>query len=804
MKKKLTVAAGVFLLLILTGITALVIMFFVIRDSTTDWKPFVFEMPVYPEKTILADGYYLEQVQPILNRRCIACHGCLDSPCMLKMTNHEGVMRGAYARNPEATHIFAEAPIRLNNEPNLAAWRKRGFKPVVERQGDPRERPNRSVLYQMLSAGHANNKPGFAVKPLEEIYYNLDAHLCPSSKTIESYLEKRPYAGMPFGFPAITDEERGVFYNWIVAGSPGPTAAEMARKQAASRPDVIQRWEDFLNQKDARSPLTSRYIFEHVFLATITFKEMPGEFFRLVRSASPLATSAKPGAGATADASPIREIITARPFDTPYIDGVDKFNYRLQKITSSCVQKSFFVWDLDDKVLARLDELFFKTEWPSMEHADPGYDSHNPFVVFQAIPARSRSLFMLENSKLIASGMIRGPVCVGNIATYAIKDYFWVFFVDPDSDPSVLSPELGLKSWDDFMSFEVWRNAAYEDAYAKTLNSYKPNGYSISDVWDGDRTNPNAWLTILRNETNATVMHGRKGGTPATFWLIDYSGFERLYYSLVAEYTYWGSVEEKLATWEFMGYLRQEFEDNFLRLFPKQERSEYRSKWTRGVGQELLFTMPFPGESEKTAVPVDDLDPVSGVLTLIQRRLGEQVSGPRDMLNQTGESSGIPKEPLKTTAEWAAAANTLTMKTHQDFTRYLPSVTFLRVNFADESKVYTLIANRSYGFNDVVFDENGARQPQLDTLSVYQGLVGDFPNLLVEVPAEKAGQMLADLRAINSEDAWLAWRAQYGTLRNQAEFWPLFDWFTDWNFANRQPEAGHFDLRYYSLLNSTY
>ena len=107
-------------------------------------------------------------------------------------------------------------------------------------------------------------------------------------------------------------------------------------------------------------------------------------------------------------------------------------------------------------------------------------------------------------------------------------------------------------------------------------------------------------------------------------------------------------------------------------------------------------------------------------------------------------------------------------------------------------------------FNDVVFDENGARQPQLDTLSVYQGLVGDFPNLLVEVPAEKAGQMLTDLRAVNSEDAWLAWRTQYGTLRNQAKFWPLFDWFTDWNFANRQPEAGHFDLRYYSLLNSKY
>ena len=804
MKKKLAIAAGLALLLILAGTTALVIMFFVVRDSTTDWKPFVYEMPVYPEETRLADGYYLNQVQPIFNRRCIACHGCLDSPCLLKLTNHEGVIRGAYARNPEATHIFAEAPVRLNNEPNLAAWRKRGFHPVIEQQGDPVERPHRSVLYQMLAAGQDHNQPGFAVKPLEEIYYNFDSQVCPCSQGIESYLEKRPYAGMPFGFPAISDEDRSVIYNWLVAGAPGPTAAEMKREQTASRPELIQRWESFLNQADKRSPLVSRYIFEHIFLATISFKEMPGEFFRLVRSASPPVAAANAAEATSADASPIREIITARPFDSPYIDGVDKCYYRLQKITSSWVQKSFIVWSLDDNVLSRLDELFFKTQWPSMEHIEPGYDSHNPFVVFQAIPARSRSLFMLENSKLIANGMIRGPVCVGNIATYAIKDFFWVFFVDPDSDPSVLSPELGLKSWDDFMSYEIWSNADYEEAYAKTLNRYKPNGYAISDVWDGDRNNPNAWLTILRNETNATVMHGRKGGTPSTFWFIDYSGFERLYYSLVADYTYWGSVEEKLATWEFMGYLRQEFEDNFLRLLPEQDRKEYRSKWTRGLGQELLFTMPFPGESAASEVPVDELDPVSGVLTLIQKRLGEQVSGPRDLLNQSSESGEITATPLKTPTDWVAAANNLTMRTHQDFTQYLPSVTFLRVNFADQPKVYTLIANRSYAFNDVVFDENGARQPKLDTLSVYEGLVGDFPNLLVEVSGEKAGQMLVDLQAVNSEEAWLAWKDKYGTLRNQAEFWPLFDWFTDWNFTNRQPEAGHFDLRYYNLLNSKY
>lgn len=804
MKSKLEIAAGLVGLAILLAISCIAIMIWGVADSTTTWKPFVFDLPSYPEETGFDDGFYLNQIQPILNRRCIACHGCLDSPCLLEMTSYGGLLRGGLAQNPDASHLFAEALVRLNDAPSLTAWRKRGFCTVIDQQGPSQERPSRSVLYRMIAAGTERNHPGFPLPPLETVYQKIDTHICPCTEKIDDYLFRRPAAGMPFGFPAISQEELGIFSRWIVAGAPGPSAGEMARKSATAHPEVIHRWEAFLNQQDERSPLVSRYIYEHVFLATLTFEEAPGEFYRLVRSATPPAPPIKKNGQAHSTTQPIREIVTARPFDSPYIDGIDKFYYRLQKVTSSYVQKSFFVWSLNTQSRSRLDKLFFKTEWPSLEHANPGYGSHNPFFVFQAIPARSRSLFLLENSKLIASGMIRGPVCVGNIATYAIKDYFWVFFVNPDTDPSVKFPELGLKSWNDFMGYEVWKNSAYEDAYAKTLNSYKPNGYAISDVWDGDKTNKNAWLTILRNETNATVMHGRKGGTPSTFWLMDYSGFERLYYSLVANYTYWGSVEEKLATWEFMGYLRQEFEDNFLRLLPQQDRKEYRLRWTRGLGQELLFTMPFPGESAKSAVPVDDLDPVSGVLTLLQRHLTEKASGPPDPINAIVTTEVPFNEPLKTTFDWVAAANTLTMQTHQTFTRYLPSVTFLRLDFAERSEIYTLIANRSYAFNDVVFDENGARQPELDTLSIYHGLVGDFPNSLVKISIEEASDFLNDLHAVASEKQWQSWKDNYGTLRNDAEFWPLFDQFTDWNFKNQSPAAGHFDLRYYSLLNSNH
>lgn len=34
-------------------------------------------------------------IQPILDRRCVVCHACYDAPCQLKLSAWEGVARGA-------------------------------------------------------------------------------------------------------------------------------------------------------------------------------------------------------------------------------------------------------------------------------------------------------------------------------------------------------------------------------------------------------------------------------------------------------------------------------------------------------------------------------------------------------------------------------------------------------------------------------------------------------------------------------------------------------------------------------------
>ena len=44
-----------------------------------------------PEETISYD----EEVRPILESRCVVCHGCYDAPCQLKLSSPEGIHRGA-------------------------------------------------------------------------------------------------------------------------------------------------------------------------------------------------------------------------------------------------------------------------------------------------------------------------------------------------------------------------------------------------------------------------------------------------------------------------------------------------------------------------------------------------------------------------------------------------------------------------------------------------------------------------------------------------------------------------------------
>ncbi len=102
---------------------------------------------------------------------------------------------------------------------------------------------------------------------------------CPTIESYESYAAEHPLWGMPFGMPAIGDDDFDVVKRWIDAGSPvmphAPLAPEVQK--------TIMHWEQFFNGTSNKQRLFACYAFEHLYLANIWFEPRgPMQYFKLV------------------------------------------------------------------------------------------------------------------------------------------------------------------------------------------------------------------------------------------------------------------------------------------------------------------------------------------------------------------------------------------------------------------------------------------------------------------------------------------------------------------------------------------
>lgn len=749
-----------------------------------------------PRQASPAAPDYTNDIQPIFNRRCIACHGCLGSPCNVKLDTFRGVDRGGFGVNPYSSHVEASPRVGMDVAKTTSEWRQRGFYPVLEREGSSSNRLDRSLLYQMVVSGYQHNQPGFSREAVMPLYAKRYEHKCAATpEALNAYLQSNPAAGMPFGLPAVSGDELEKLAAWVSSGSPGPTPEALKKAGAVSNKSAVADWETFFNDPDPRNRLVARYIFDHVYQASIVLEESPGDFFRLVRSRTP----------PTSD-QPVDVIDTALPNDNPLTyAGVDQFWYRLQKVTAPRVQKNHFLWRLNKGALAHLKELFLGRAWDATQDMNPPWGVGNPFQIYRAIPAEARSLFMLENSEMIVGGITYGPVCLGQVATYAVKDHFWVYFLDPRFDPSVQDPKLGLETWSTMMDRFPIGNAEYAEAYGLAQKKLTPDGLTVDAVWNGGGKNPNAWLTVLRHETNVSVMKGRQGGVPRSQWLITYSGFERLYYDTVASYKYWDGDVGKLKALVFFNFLREEMEDNFLLLLPQQDRAPIRKDWSQGgFGALGRFIVPFPGRDLPGSGGGDPQQSLLEVVAQLQKHMGPAISGPVDEFNPLTKPNVSLDAPIKNYRQWTAAVSLLTETMTYKFPRFLPSVVLLRLNHGNESRVYSLVANRVYKTQFDMFFQNGEALPNDYTMSVYPNIIGGFPNLFMELDLAQAPAFLKELRAIQTLEDWNALRNRYGVLRNSARFWPTMDWFNAWNFKHRGQAAGYLDLSYYDLLDTVF
>ncbi len=681
---------------------------------------------------------FADEVLPIIGQRCAACHGCADSPCQLKLTSYEGILRGASDYNlfkvitknsfPSriTDHRFVKDDGTIDYTATEAAWRSRDrshkFYSVTEVMPDSQQ-SLMSRLLEHAQAKKSDNSVQYRHDQFElwkntlanrtfECFGDLEADDQASFVKDDSDAFLTPRA-MPFGLPPIKQSEHATLINWL-KNSAAPTAQAQLRLADSQSPQTIQDWEAFFNGEHAPANVTKahkalfgRYLYEHMFFAHLAFPEAPGEFYELVRSHT--------------QGGAIQEVITDHANDV--VDGT--FFYRLRKYISLPVRKSHITWELPATKRTAWNQLFFSTKWRTGADIDELANSDSPFEYFAAIPGNIRARWMLQNSYQIIDAMVRTDVCTGSGATYAIRDRFWVFFLKPDSDPTTMSNGRyrGMPKSSETMLqgvknelISVVSNVVeekigiavgklvkteldYRENIEKEFEKAKPDGLGINDIWTGgDIRNENAMLTVIRHGKSATVHRGAVNGYPKQgMWLLTYSNFEHLFYNLVVKFKVWGNTFHKLKTWHTMAFIRAEGESHFLSLLPggrnnkdKNIRKKVYDLWAGSDWSLFESENKLWSENRKSAVKgIGTEAPVRDLTLQLLKHLGPEITGltaaelargPTNAINtspENGKKTVLPKS-ITNKLQWEAALSLLTQRKTSK-AQLVPNATVIRV-----------------------------------------------------------------------------------------------------------------------------
>jgi hypothetical protein len=763
--------------------------------------------PVAAEQTYS----YVNDVKPILESRCIACHACNDAPCQLKLTSAEGLLRGATG-NPvyDSERIFDAQPTRLFIDAHgETEWRKMGFYSVFNDQSSLlQDNLTDSTLYQMIALARYN-----PLEPNTRIAADIGlgmarANECPAADNFADYASQKPQQGMPLALSPLNDQEFHTLQQWISEG--GVIDEKPWRPMRAEQQQILQ-WEGFFNEPSLRNQLVSRYLYEHLFSAHLYFQDVGSDnFFELVRSSTP-------------SGIPISNIATLRPNDDPG----QIFYYRLRRVESTLVHKTHMPYPLGESKMQRFQELFLSSDWTLPLLPDYSREKAiNPFLTFKDLPADGRYRFMLDTAEYFVETFIRGPVCAGQIATDVIRDQFYVMFQAPEADPAVTDPsymksiiphmELVPQEEGLLIAYFDWKNRldqmnGYNKLRGEHYRKLRPRGHSLDDLWYGDGSNPSAALTVFRNFDNAMVTPGFVGADPKTLWVMDYPMLERSYYLLVVNFNVFGSLATQAETRLYFDLIRANGENNFLHFMPPQARTPMRSSWYQGSEAQTKISTSYTVVNEDMPVQIDykSSQPKAEFIALTAARLGS-LSGFPDTLNRCSEapcfSKGANTSLRRIEASLQSLTSTAASVDGMRFVDFMPDNAFLRVSSGggNEQFAYSLIRNKAHTNVAFMFNEEKRREPTRDTLTIYQGLIGSYPNFMFDVPLDQIEDFVSKLHAVVSRDHFEQLAAQYGLMRSNPQIWSNFEWFIDYMRTTRPLEAGVYDLsRYKKIANLT-
>ena len=707
---------------------------------------------------------YQRDIRPLLERRCLVCHGCYDAPCQLKLDSYQGLSRGSTKEQIYSTERLSPAlPSRLFvDAQTTAGWRVRGFSPVVPDQPNASEGERRAgVLARMLDLKKQHPLPMGTVLP-ETFDFSLNrAQQCPRIEEFDSFASRFPLWGMPFGLPPLSSSEDRTLTDWLAAGAPATEPAPLSPSLAKE----VRYWETLLNGSSLKQQLVARYLYEHLYLAHLYLEDQGANtvFFKVVRSRTPPGTH-------------VSVIATRRPYDDP---GVPRVYYRLWRDPASIVAKTHLPYQLTAARRERWRNWFIDAEYTVDKL--PGYEpktASNPFYTFQLIPYSARHSFMLDEAQFTIMNFIKGPVCRGNVALSVIQDRFWVFFTTPQSavgkqfsqflarEDDQLKLPAGAQSG--IWSVTKWHSYAQaQRRYLEAKGNFIRNNAAALDkaglntFWDGYGTNANAALTVFRHNDSATVVQGLVGTPPQTAWLIDYPILERIHYLLVAGFDVYGTASHQLMTRMYMDFLRMESEMNFLGFLPQDQRIAEVAQWYRGAERSVHDYLDSYYEHGVLPPPFDFKtdQPKAELFRAIQARMAKVLNHRYD-LQQSGLSATSVVALARLDQVRGVAAT------------IMPQMVIIKVN---EHGLLSLLSNSAYSNLSSILDSQSNRLPDEDTLTIANGVVGAYPNVMLQVNESEIPELVAKIEGLHSEADYSSLLDRFGIRRTDERFWAVSD-----------------------------
>ncbi|EHH0681531.1 fatty acid cis/trans isomerase [Vibrio vulnificus] len=723
-------------------------------------------------------AFFMHDVKPIIENRCVVCHACYDAPCQLKLSSVEGIDRGASKTLVyQGTRLTATAPTRLFEDAQTTQeWRDAGFHPVLnERAQTGVANIDAGLIARLLQQKERHPLP--QQDQLEGFDFSIDREqTCPTIEEFDQYERTNPSWGMPFGMPNLSAKEHQTLMAWLENGAIMNDHIPLTRDQAAE----ITRYEQMFNKSARKNQLAARYIYEHLFLSHLYFSELEGEprFFTMVRSSTP------PG-------EPVQRIVTRRPYDDP---GVERVYYRIIPEQGTIVDKTHMPFALNSQRMKDWKAWFIDADY--VVEQLPSYDPEiaaNPMSAFIDLPVKARFKFMLDNAQNTIMAYIKGPVCRGQLALNVINDRFWVFFLDPDKAdipevnefyrsqadnlklPGELeSNTLPVTNWVKYST----QQARYLEAKSEFINHWFKNGTHLNTdiIWDGNGTNPNAALTVFRHFDSASVVQGLVGEKPKTAWVLDYALLERIHYLLVAGFDVYGNFGHQLITRMFMDFLRLEGESNFIALLPADMRHQEQSSWYQQQNRQLSDFLqrnvaPF---SQPTSVVYKTDDPKSELFDILRRQVSPILNARYEIVD-TGMS--VKNEALLKSLNLVKGEKLLP----------IPQITMLMVK-ADTGKeqLYTLLHNNAHLNISSLFNEEKNRDPANDSLTIVRGVVGSYPAAFFSLNENQVAEFVQIITAMESEQDYVKLLDKFAIRRSSTNFWSFSDKIHTW-YRNDQP-----------------